>query len=132
MAPVSRTSASASYARIHACVRRIPRGRLSTYGAIARAVGASGPRQVGYALYALEAGSTVPWHRVLNAQGRISLPGQAGDRQQRRLAAEGVLPGPSGRYDLARLGWASPLAAGSGSGAPPASRRRNEVLAKQK
>jgi methylated-DNA-protein-cysteine methyltransferase-like protein len=101
-------AANGAYERIHAYVRRIPRGRLSTYGAIARAVGASGPRQVGYAMHALQAGSAVPWHRVLNAQGRISLPGTAGERQRERLAAEGVLPGRGGRYDLPRLGWIAP------------------------
>jgi methylated-DNA-protein-cysteine methyltransferase related protein len=83
---------------------------LSSYGAIARAVGASGPRQVGYAMHALGAGTAVPWHRVLNAQGRISLPGEAGDEQRQRLAAEGVLPGPGGRYDLLQRGWTAPLA----------------------
>jgi methylated-DNA-protein-cysteine methyltransferase-like protein len=102
-------SAAAIYLTIHAYVRRIPRGRLSTYGSIARAVGASGPRQVGYALHALADGSAVPWHRVLNAQGRISLPGEAGAQQRQRLAAEGVLSGVGGRYDLSRLGWAAPL-----------------------
>jgi methylated-DNA-protein-cysteine methyltransferase-like protein len=89
-------------------VRRIPRGRVSTYGAIARAAGASGARQVGYALHALDATSTVPWHRVLNAQGRVSLPGSAGALQRARLLEEGVGTDTRGRIDLARHGWVAP------------------------
>lgn len=89
-------------------MRRIPRGRISTYGAIARAAGASGARQVGYALHALDPGSTVPWHRVVNAQGRVSLPGSAGELQRARLLEEGIGADPRGRVDLVRHGWVAP------------------------
>ena len=59
-----------AYSRIYAAARRIPRGRVATYGQVARVAGLPGrARQVGYAMYALAAGSTVPWHRVVNAQG---------------------------------------------------------------
>jgi methylated-DNA-protein-cysteine methyltransferase related protein len=101
--------ASATYARIYAVVRRIPRGRVATYGQVARLAGLPGhARQVGYAMAALRAGTLVPWHRVLNAQGRVSPrragPG-AGVRQRQILEREGVVFAPSGALSLARYGW---------------------------
>ncbi|MBX3702923.1 MAG: methylated-DNA--[protein]-cysteine S-methyltransferase [Steroidobacteraceae bacterium] len=79
--------------RIWAAVAAIPRGRVASYGAIARRAGA--PRRarfVGHALKVAPARLKLPWHRVLNAQGRISLPpGSRAHRLQRRLLeAEGV------------------------------------------
>lgn len=75
-------------------VRRIPRGRVATYGQIARLAGLPRqPRLVGYTLHALAPGSDVPWHRVINAAGRISArtgDPEAGVRQRRLLRAEGV------------------------------------------
>ncbi len=100
--------AAGAYERIQAVVRRIPRARVSTYGAIARAAAASGARQVGYAMHALGPSSTVPWHRVVNAQGRVSLPGSAGALQWARLLAEGIVGDARGRIDLARHGWVAP------------------------
>jgi methylated-DNA-protein-cysteine methyltransferase related protein len=89
-------------------VRRIPRGRVSTYGAIARLAGL--PRQarlVGYALHRLRADSSVPWHRVINAAGRIALGDGSGaaTTQRLRLIAEGVTVSPAGRVSLAGYGW---------------------------
>ncbi len=100
---------SDTYRRIYAAVRRIPRGRVATYGQIAAAAGLAGqPRLVGYALHALEDASAVPWHRVINAQGRLSLmrAGSAvGLTQRMRLAQEGVRFTARGRVDLAKYGW---------------------------
>jgi methylated-DNA-protein-cysteine methyltransferase-like protein len=95
------------YARIHAVVARIPRGRVSSYGRIAKLAGGCGARQVGYALSALPAHSDVPWQRVVNGEGRISLRsgGDAHRLQRRLLEQEGVEFGPGGRIDLARFGW---------------------------
>ncbi|HEY7675468.1 MAG TPA: methylated-DNA--[protein]-cysteine S-methyltransferase [Candidatus Methylomirabilis sp.] len=92
-----------AYDRIYRAVRRIPRGRVATYGDIAELAGLPGrARQVGYALHALPTGSTVPWHRVINRAGRISLPPEAGGLEQRfRLMAEGVRVDPGGRVSLA-------------------------------
>lgn len=60
--------------RIYAVVNRIPKGQVATYGQVARLAGLGGhARQVGYALHALPSGSKVPWHRVINARGQISL-----------------------------------------------------------
>ena len=87
---------------------RIPAGRVATYGAIAAAAHASGARQVGYALHGLGPHSKVPWHRVLNARGLISVPGAAGALQRRRLESEGVRFSGRGAVDLARFGWVAP------------------------
>jgi len=99
---------SPTYARIYAAVRRIPRGRVATYGQIAELAGLPGhARQVGYALHALPAGTTVPWHRVLNARGALSLRREAGAELTQRLLLEreGVRFDAGGRVDLARVRW---------------------------
>jgi O-6-methylguanine DNA methyltransferase len=95
------------YARIYAEVRRIPRGRISTYGDIAKAVGGCGARQVGYAMAALPEGSRVPWHRVINHKGEISgrKHGSGSEDQRLRLLAEGIPFDIKGRVDLQRYGW---------------------------
>jgi methylated-DNA-protein-cysteine methyltransferase related protein len=99
---------SDSYRRIYAVVRRIPRGRIATYGQVAALAGLGGhARQVGYALHALSAGDRLPWHRVLNAEGRVSARSEpGGDRVQRALLErEGVRFDPRGRADLECFGW---------------------------
>lgn len=94
------------YARIYATIQRIPRGRVATYGQIAELAGLPGrARQIGYALHALPGGSPVPWQRVLNARGEISLSGPSGDRQRALLIAEGVEFGDDGRIDLGAYQW---------------------------
>jgi len=93
--------------RIYATIRRIPPGRVATYGQIARLAGLPGQaRLVGYALAALDADSDVPWHRVVNARGAISLPpkGHPALRQRARLEAEGVVF-TGDRVSRARFGW---------------------------
>lgn len=77
-----------SYARIYSVVSRIPRGRVATYGQVARLAGLPGQaRLVGYALSALDDRSRIPWHRVVNAQGEISVrrDGSPMSGLQRRL-----------------------------------------------
>jgi methylated-DNA-protein-cysteine methyltransferase-like protein len=94
--------------RVYAVVRRIPRGRVSTYGDVARIAGMLGQaRQVGWALHALDDGNDVPWQRVVNARGETSARGEpAAARVQRALLErEGVVFGPGGRVDLAVYGW---------------------------
>src|SRR6185503_7676876 len=86
------------YERIYAVIRRVPRGRVATYGQIAALARIPlRARQVGYALHSLPRGSSVPWHRVINAQGRISTrPNSGGDLIQRALLErEGI------RFDAA-------------------------------
>ena len=75
--------------RLRATVRKIPRGKVSSYGAVARAAGYPGAaRQVAWALHQSSAG--VPWHRVVGSGGRILLPGERGLEQRIRLENEGV------------------------------------------
>ena len=62
-----------NYARIYAVIRRIPFGKVATYGQVAELAGLPGhARQVGYALHALPSATAVPWHRVINAAGTVS------------------------------------------------------------
>ena len=98
-----------THARIHEVVRRIPRGRVATYGQIALLAGLGRQaRLVGYALNALPRGTVVPWHRVINARGRISA--RAGEPagsviQRLRLESEGVEFDARGQVPLERFRW---------------------------
>lgn len=113
--PTSRRPAKLSGAKaiagILATVELIPEGRVATYGQIAFLAGLPGhARQVGFALRGLPEGSTVPWQRVVNAQGEISSrddPAWEGF-QRHLLEEEGVqfeAKGERGRIDLDRFGW---------------------------
>ena len=95
-------------------VAKVPRGRVATYGQIARMAGlVNGARTVGWAMRALPddrriGGRKVPWHRVINAQGTISLrggDGGAADRQGAALRREGIRFQPGGRVELGRYLW---------------------------
>jgi methylated-DNA-protein-cysteine methyltransferase-like protein len=79
-------------ARILAVIESIPRGKVATYGTVARAAGLPGrARLVGRVLAELAPGNRVPWHRVVNAAGKISRQDAAGAAlQRRRLEKEGV------------------------------------------
>lgn len=106
--PTPPNTVSPAYRRIYAVVRRIPHGRVATYGQVAVKAGLPGrARQVGYALHALPAGSRVPWHRVINARGRISLRSRPGPELSQRmlLEREGVRFDAGGAVDLRRFGW---------------------------
>lgn len=98
-----------THERIFAVVRKIPKGRVTTYGTVARLAGfANQPRLVGYALSALPTGTAVPWHRVINAQGKLSLEqkgSSSGITQRLRLEREGVKLDAAGRVALATFGW---------------------------
>lgn len=96
------------YERIYAVVSRIPRGRVATYGQIAELAGLPGcARQVGYALHALTSQRCVPWQRVINARGEVSLRSEPGMEQVQRqlLESEGVAFAGNGRVLLARYQW---------------------------
>jgi methylated-DNA-protein-cysteine methyltransferase-like protein len=76
------------FPRIRATILKIPRGKVATYGTVAKAAGYPGAaRQV---VWALRQSHGLPWHRVLAAGGRIALPGESGFEQRLRLEAEGV------------------------------------------
>lgn len=94
--------------RIHATVMTIPTGRVATYGQVAKEAGLPRrARMVGTALRHLTEDSGVPWHRVVNAGGRISeRPRPDAVIEQRILLEdEGVVFTPSGRIDLKKFGW---------------------------
>jgi methylated-DNA-protein-cysteine methyltransferase-like protein len=96
--------------RIYALVRTIPPGEVATYGQIAFVAEAPTPRVVGFAMASLPERSNVPWHRVVNAEGRISRrkDGLESPEQHRRLLEEGVLFDRTGKIDLEGRGWAGP------------------------
>ncbi|MGD0586688.1 MAG: MGMT family protein [Oryzomonas sp.] len=98
-----------TYRRIYAVVSGIPEGRVATYGQVARLAGMPGQaRLVGYALSSLHDRVPVPWHRVVNAGGRISprSGGSQADAVQRlRLEGEGVGFDEHGRIPLDRFQW---------------------------
>jgi methylated-DNA-protein-cysteine methyltransferase related protein len=99
---------SNSYPRIHAVVSRIPKGRVATYGQIAALAGL--PRQarlVGYSMHALPADSDVPWHRVVNAAGKISIrsDGLGHDQLQAQLLRREGVRFVAGAIPLDRYRW---------------------------
>lgn len=102
-------------------VMQIPEGQVSTYGQIASAIpppeGVEPPaydqvaaRWVGYAMRDTPDDSGVPWHRVINSRGAISLPAgsASADEQRMRLEAEGVAFDDAGRVDFEAVGWDGP------------------------
>ena len=96
------------YELIWSVVRKVPRGRVATYGQIAEIAGLEGhARQVGYALHNLPEKNNVPWHRVVNAKGEISARtgGDSHELQRLLLEAEGVEFDAKGRIELERYLW---------------------------
>ena len=95
--------------KIYRVVAVVPRGQVATYGQIADIVDCS-PREVGYAMAALPPASTVPWQRVINRHGRISVrsDGQPDAEQRRQLRKEGIIFDTRGVIDLAAYGWRDP------------------------
>src|SRR5690242_586843 len=92
--------------RIYHVVERIPKGRVATYGQIAKLAGLPGQaRLVGYAMHALPSASDVPWQRVVNAKGEISIPGDNGAWQRQLLEREGVRFDTRRRVPLATFQW---------------------------
>ena len=95
--------------KVWATAKQIPRGRVTTYGQLATAAGfPRAARLAGFALKNTPPRMALPWHRVLNAQGKISFPARSRHwrEQKRRLEAEGVAF-VGGRVDLRRYGWKS-------------------------
>ncbi len=97
------------FPRIYEVVKLVPWGKVTTYGAVAQIVGRGcDARLVGYAMAGLRDDS-VPWQRVINAQGKISpRAGRGADIQRKRLEAEGVEFDERGRVDFDRFGWNGP------------------------
>lgn len=100
------------YEQIYAIVRQIPPGKVASYGQIAKIVGRCTPRMVGYAMSALRnREDDVPWQRVINSQGKISVHGNGiGTAMQRQLLEdEGVVFDNKGQVDWAEFGWLGEL-----------------------
>lgn len=93
--------------QIREIVVQIPEGRVATYGQVARVTGRCTARVVGYAMASLPDISPVPWHRVINAHGRISPRGIGfgGMLQKQMLEDEGIEFDSYGRIDLDVYGW---------------------------
>lgn len=101
---------SPKYRKIYAVVRGIPRGCVATYGQVAALAGLPGQsRLVGYALHQCGGeDEDVPWQRVVNARGEISLrSSQTGVEsiQEKQLKKEGIRFDKAGRIDLERYRW---------------------------
>jgi len=119
------------YHRIYRVVKHIPRGRVATYGLVARLAGRPGAaRTVGWALSALSSESDVPWWRVINAAGRISLSSHDhGSVVQRALLLrEGVRFAPGGAVSLSTFGWPAEAYDSAASHTRAASSRRSRRL----
>src|ERR1700679_4386526 len=93
-----------SWDPVYRLVKKIPRGRVSTYGAVAKAMRLrAGARALGYALAASPRGRGIPWHRVLGAGGRIRVPEPHAALQRKLLETEGVTFGVT--VDMQVYGW---------------------------
>jgi methylated-DNA-protein-cysteine methyltransferase related protein len=93
---------------VRRAVRSVPAGRVTTYGRVAEAAGRPGAaRAAGAVLRALPEGTNVPWWRVVDRRGEITIPrsGHADALQRALLEAEGVRLSDAGRIELERYGW---------------------------
>ena len=90
------------FERLYTLVRHIPTGRVTTYGRLGAMCRIADSRTVGEAM---NASRNVPWQRVINARGQISLKGSTGRKQRELLEAEGIVFDETGSVDLARVGW---------------------------
>jgi methylated-DNA-protein-cysteine methyltransferase-like protein len=99
--------ARALFPQIYDIVRQVPRGKVTTYGDIAQLIGpGADARVVGYAM--ANCPDDVPWQRVINSQGKISLKGDTAQKQRLRLEAEGIAFDARGKIDLKRFRWSGP------------------------
>jgi methylated-DNA-protein-cysteine methyltransferase related protein len=95
-----------SWDPVYRLVKQIPRGRVTTYGAVAKALRLpGGARAVGYAMAACPSGRGIPWHRVIGAGGRTRMPEPHASLQRKLLASEGVSV-DGVKIDMNVYGWA--------------------------
>ncbi|MCY4263437.1 MAG: methylated-DNA--[protein]-cysteine S-methyltransferase [Gammaproteobacteria bacterium] len=106
-------SAPTKQERIWQVVHQIPRGKVASYGQVARLADLPGyARYVGYVMKNLPAATTLPWHRVVNFKGQISFPVNSGayQRQKSRLQKEGIVftkgkDNGAESFSMRRFGW---------------------------
>lgn len=93
--------------RVKSAIKRIPKGRVATYGQIAAIAGnPRAARQVVRALHASSEKEKLPWHRVINREGKISLkPGQGHELQRELLSKEGIKFDLSGAVEMSKFLW---------------------------
>ena len=92
--------------QVYAIIAAIPKGKVATYGQIARLAGTpTFVRQVCFVLRNLPADSMLPCYRIVNSQGKISLKNAGYDHQKQRLLAEGVVFNEKEKIDLKKFGW---------------------------
>jgi methylated-DNA-protein-cysteine methyltransferase-like protein len=98
---------SDNYRKIWETVKKIPAGKVASYGQIAKKAGlGSNAKMVGYAMHSLPENSDVPWHRVINAQGKISLRKTQNYYQiQKMLLEKEGIEFINERIDLNKFGW---------------------------
>ena len=94
-----------TYQRIYEIIKRIPAGKVATYGLIAQMEGTCTPRMVGYALYNANPEMQLPWHRVINSNGRISMSDPEDSTLQRAMLEREGIVFKSGRVDLKKFLW---------------------------
>jgi methylated-DNA-protein-cysteine methyltransferase-like protein len=102
---------SGFFEEVYRIASMIPQGQVATYGQIAAYLGnPQGARTVGWALGSLPEGLDVPWHRVINSQGRISGPagGYRASEQRAMLEEEGIAFDATGSIDLTKYRWTMP------------------------
>ncbi len=111
-----------SWDPVYRLIKKIPRGRVTTYGELARKLRLpGGARAVGYAMAATPRGRGIPWHRVLGAGGKVRMPEPHANLQRRLLETEGVVF-ENGAIDMKRFGW-SPVKRSTASRKPARKRR---------
>lgn len=94
-----------SWDPVYRLVKQIPRGRVTTYGELAKALRLrGGARAAGYAMAATPNGRGIPWHRVIGASGKVTMPEPHASLQRRLLASEGV-PIEGSRIDMKLYAW---------------------------
>lgn len=89
---INQTKSSNTFDKVYRAVEKIPKGKVSTYGTVAKFVGINNPRVVGYALHANKTPDTVPCHRVVNVNGELSKGYAFGGLgiQKKLLTSEGI------------------------------------------
>jgi methylated-DNA-protein-cysteine methyltransferase-like protein len=94
-----------SWDPVYRLIKRIPRGRVTTYGELAKALRLpGGARAAGYAVAATPKGRGIPWHRVIGAGGRVRVPEPYASLQRKLLESEGV-EFDGGTIDMKQFGW---------------------------
>jgi methylated-DNA-protein-cysteine methyltransferase-like protein len=121
-----------SWDPVYRLVKTIPRGRVTTYGLLARALKIrGGARTVGHAMAATPSGRGIPWHRVVAAGGKLIIREPIGSKQRRLLESEGV-PTHNGRIDFSTYGWTPASARAKGiRKAPPKPRTQANSASRQ-